>query len=97
MVEEVGNDVGGLVGSVAGGVCVHRWYTRGRGGVGATNGARTTDGTSRGTSSTVEGKRFLMPCLIAEFNRTTLGNAITLFRLSFLQPLLKACKVWIIS
>ena len=35
MVEEVGNDVGGLVGSVAGGVCVHRWYTRGRGGVGA--------------------------------------------------------------
>ncbi|KAL5126408.1 DNA primase small subunit [Glycine soja] len=27
-----------------------------------------------------------------EFNRTTLGNAITLFRLSFLQPLLKACK-----
>lgn len=57
MVEEVGNDVGGLVGSVAGGVCVHRWYTRGRGGVGATNGARTTDGTSRGTSSTVEGKK----------------------------------------
>ena len=57
MVEEVGNDVGGLVGSVAGGVCVHRWYTRGSGGVGATNGARTTDGTSRGTSSTVEGKK----------------------------------------
>ncbi|KAL2665849.1 hypothetical protein AAZV13_02G246300 [Glycine max] len=28
----------------------------------------------------------------AESNRTSLGNAITLFRSSFLQPLLKACK-----
>ena len=27
-----------------------------------------------------------------ESNRTSLGNAITLFRSSFLQPLLKACK-----
>ncbi|RDY02415.1 DNA primase small subunit, partial [Mucuna pruriens] len=27
-----------------------------------------------------------------EWNRTSLGNAITLFRSSFLQPLLKACK-----
>jgi len=41
-------------------------------------------------------KWFLIPCLVAESNRTSLGNAITLFRSSFLQPLLKACKVWII-
>jgi len=36
----------------------------------------------------------LIPCLIAELNRTSIGNAITLFRSSFLQPLLKACKVY---
>ena len=45
------------MGSVASATCIRWWYTRSRGGAGATNGTGIIGGTSKGTSSTVEEKK----------------------------------------
>lgn len=51
------DDAGGLISSMVGCACVRWWYIRSGGGAGATNGAGTIGGTSRGTSSMVEEKK----------------------------------------
>ena len=55
----VGDDDGGSVSGAAGSACIRRWYvSRGGGdGAGATSGAETTGETSRGSFSTMEGKK----------------------------------------